>query len=110
MKAAMKRIGMVGTFLAGLLVVAFLAVAALSAPKTPTLILAGHDDGECPAPQSCEFWQALKTLGGPTEVVVYLHEGHAFVDPAHNRDVIIRSLRRFNSYIGKPLPESTEGK
>jgi dipeptidyl aminopeptidase/acylaminoacyl peptidase len=34
--------------------------------KTPTLILVGDSDGECPTPQSYEFWQALKTLGVET--------------------------------------------
>ena len=29
--------------------------------KTPTLILVGDRDGECPAPQSFEFWHALRT-------------------------------------------------
>ena len=29
--------------------------------KTPTLVVVGERDGECPAPQSFEFWHALKT-------------------------------------------------
>ena len=32
---------------------------------------------ECPAPQSYEFWHALKTLGVKTQLVVYPDEGHA---------------------------------
>ena len=39
--------------------------------KTPTLVVVGERDGECPSPQSFEFWHALKTLGVPTELVVY---------------------------------------
>ena len=31
--------------------------------KTPTLIVVGDSDGECPPPQSYEFWHALKTSG-----------------------------------------------
>ncbi len=34
--------------------------------KTPTLVVVGERDGECPAPQSYEFWRALKTLGVKT--------------------------------------------
>src|SRR5437773_10738833 len=30
--------------------------------KTPTLVIVGERDAECPAPQSYEFWHALKTL------------------------------------------------
>jgi dipeptidyl aminopeptidase/acylaminoacyl peptidase len=58
--------------------------------KTPTLVLVGDSDGECPTPQSYEFWHALKTLGVETELVVYEYEGHMFIDPGHQRDVIER--------------------
>ncbi|HVO64527.1 MAG TPA: S9 family peptidase, partial [Terriglobales bacterium] len=48
----------------------------ISKAKTPTLVLVGERDGECPPPQSREFWHALKTLGVPTELVIYANEGH----------------------------------
>jgi dipeptidyl aminopeptidase/acylaminoacyl peptidase len=67
---------------------------------TPTLVIVGDSDGECPAPQSYEFWHALKTLGVPTELVIYPHEGHHFANPAHSRDVIERSMEWFNQYLG----------
>jgi dipeptidyl aminopeptidase/acylaminoacyl peptidase len=68
--------------------------------KTPTLVLVGDSDGECPTPQSYEFWHALKTIGTETELVVYGHEGHMFVDPAHQRDVIERVAAWFNQKLG----------
>ena len=67
--------------------------------KTPTLVLVGDSDGECPTPQSYEFWHALKTIGTETELVVYEHEGHMFVDPAHQRDVIERVAAWFNQKL-----------
>ena len=67
--------------------------------KTPTLVLVGDSDGECPTPQSYEFWHALKTLGVETEFVVYEHEGHQFADPAHQRDVIERAAAWFNQHL-----------
>jgi dipeptidyl aminopeptidase/acylaminoacyl peptidase len=67
--------------------------------KTPTLVLVGDSDGECPAPQSYEFWHALKTLGVPTQFVIYPKEGHEFADPAHSRDVIERMIAWFNEYL-----------
>lgn len=67
--------------------------------KTPTLILVGDSDGECPTPQSYEFWHALKTLGVETELVVYEREGHMFVKPAHLRDVIERTSDWFDAYL-----------
>jgi dipeptidyl aminopeptidase/acylaminoacyl peptidase len=68
--------------------------------KTPTLVVVGDRDGECPAPQSYEFWHALKTLGVPTEFVIYPNEGHMFANPAHSRDVIDRSVGWFDKYLG----------
>ena len=68
--------------------------------KTPTLIVVGDSDGECPPPQSYEFWHALKTLGVPTEFVIYPKEGHLFADPAHSRDVIERAAAWFDKYLG----------
>jgi dipeptidyl aminopeptidase/acylaminoacyl peptidase len=79
------------------------AVYAKSAPisfvkqvKTPTLVVVGERDGECPAPQSYEFWHALKTLGIKTELVVYPNEGHRFVNPEHILDVMKRTVAWFN--------------
>ncbi len=67
--------------------------------KTPTLILVGDSDGEVPAPQSYEFWHALKTLGVETQFVVYEHEGHMFSSPKHRRDVVERTLAWFDSHL-----------
>jgi dipeptidyl aminopeptidase/acylaminoacyl peptidase len=67
--------------------------------KTPTLILVGDSDGEVPAPQSYEFWHALKTLGVETQFVVYEHEGHMFANPKHRRDVIERTLAWFDAHL-----------
>jgi len=67
--------------------------------KTPTLIIVGDSDGECPTPQSYEFWHALKTLGVKTELVVYEREGHMFVKPEHLQDVRNRTLAWFDSYL-----------
>jgi dipeptidyl aminopeptidase/acylaminoacyl peptidase len=67
--------------------------------QTPTLSVVGDRDGECPAPQSFEFWHALRDLGKPTELVVYPNEGHGFVDPNHRRDVLERALGWFEQYM-----------
>ena len=67
--------------------------------KTPTLTVVGEFDGECPKPQSFEFWHALKTLGVTTELVVYAGEGHAFRQPEHRRDVLERTVAWFEKYL-----------
>ena len=67
--------------------------------KTPTLVIVGDSDGECPTPQSYEFWHALKTLGVETQLVVYEHEGHMFVKPEHQRDRIRRTAAWFDAHL-----------
>lgn len=67
--------------------------------KTPTLVIVGDSDAECPTPQSYEFWHALKTLGVETQLVVYEHEGHMFVKPEHKRDRIRRSVAWFDAHL-----------
>lgn len=67
--------------------------------KTPTLLLVGERDGECPAPQSREFWHALKTLGVETQLVIYPGEGHAFLNPQHRQDIMDRMIAWFDHYL-----------
>ena len=72
--------------------------------KTPTLILVGDRDAECPAPQSYEFWHALKTEGVKTQFVVYPNEGHSFHDPKHREDVLKRTVAWFNENLKQAGP------
>jgi dipeptidyl aminopeptidase/acylaminoacyl peptidase len=67
--------------------------------KTPTLIVVGDRDGECPAPQSYEFWHALKTLGVKTQMVVYGDEGHLFHKQEDRKDVLLRMIAWFNENL-----------
>jgi dipeptidyl aminopeptidase/acylaminoacyl peptidase len=67
--------------------------------KTPTLVVVGDRDGECPAPQSFEFWHALRDEHVPTQLVVYPNEGHGFTDPEHRVDVLQRALDWFDQHM-----------
>jgi dipeptidyl aminopeptidase/acylaminoacyl peptidase len=67
--------------------------------KTPALIVVGERDEECPAPQSFEYWHALKTLGVPTTLVVYANEGHHIAQPKNQEDIMRRSLDWFAKYL-----------
>ena len=64
--------------------------------RTPTLIVVGDSDVECPSPQSYEYWHALKTLGVKTQLVVYPHEGHEFSDSSHVLDLLDRMIAWFD--------------
>ncbi|MDT7778608.1 MAG: hypothetical protein QOC99_1120 [Acidobacteriota bacterium] len=67
--------------------------------KTPTLVLVGDRDIEVPAPQSYEFWHALKTLGVKTQFVVYPNEGHHISNLEHRRDIMQRAFRWFEENL-----------
>jgi dipeptidyl aminopeptidase/acylaminoacyl peptidase len=67
--------------------------------KTPTLVVVGDSDAECPSPQSYEFWHALKTLGVKTQLVIYPNEGHRFHVPEHQRDVVQRTIDWFKQNL-----------
>ncbi len=67
--------------------------------RTPTLIAVGDSDAECPAPQSFEFWHALKTAGVKTELIVYPGEGHAVRQPEHVQDLLERTIAWFNDNL-----------
>ncbi|WP_263370415.1 S9 family peptidase [Granulicella cerasi] len=66
---------------------------------TPTLVIVGDRDGECPAPQSFEFWSALKAHGVKTQLVIYPNEGHGFRDPAHIKDRAERTQKWFDENL-----------
>jgi dipeptidyl aminopeptidase/acylaminoacyl peptidase len=73
---------------------------------TPSLILVGERDVECPAPQSQEFWHALATLGVPTQLVIYAGEGHGLRMPKDRADATKRSIDWFARYLGGPPTSS----
>ena len=70
--------------------------------KTPTLVLVGERDGECPAPQSREFWHGLKSMGVKTQLVIYANEGHYIGQPEHQRDIVRRMVNWFDQYLKRP--------
>jgi dipeptidyl aminopeptidase/acylaminoacyl peptidase len=78
------------------------AIAYIKQADTPALVVVGDRDGECPAPQSFEFWHALHDLHVPSQFVVYPNEGHRFVDPAHKLDVMERAVDWFAKYMPPP--------
>ncbi|MGH8278923.1 MAG: S9 family peptidase, partial [Gammaproteobacteria bacterium] len=71
---------------------------------TPALIVVGERDEECPAPQSFEYWHALKTLGVPTTLVVYANQGHAIANNKDQKDILRRTLDWFGKYLAAATP------
>jgi dipeptidyl aminopeptidase/acylaminoacyl peptidase len=67
--------------------------------KTPTLVVVGERDAECPASQSYEFWHALKTLGIPTKLIIYPGEGHLFIEPKNQADRMEQTVGWFDKHL-----------
>jgi dipeptidyl aminopeptidase/acylaminoacyl peptidase len=67
--------------------------------KTPTFAYVGEKDIECPAPQTQEFWHAMKAMNVPTSVMIYPGEGHGLRDPEHLADAEQRTLAWFDKYL-----------
>jgi dipeptidyl aminopeptidase/acylaminoacyl peptidase len=67
--------------------------------KTPTLVIVGERDAECPSAQSYEFWHALRTLGVPTQLIIYPGEGHLFLKPENQSDRMNQTIAWFDKYL-----------
>jgi dipeptidyl aminopeptidase/acylaminoacyl peptidase len=67
--------------------------------KTPTFAYVGEHDIECPAPQTQEFWHAMKAMNVPTSIMIYPGEGHGLRDPEHLADAQQRTLTWFDKYL-----------
>jgi dipeptidyl aminopeptidase/acylaminoacyl peptidase len=67
--------------------------------KTPTLVLVGDRDTDCPEAQSREFWAALDAHGVPSELVVFPGEAHGFTDPQHRVESLDRTAAWFRKHL-----------
>jgi dipeptidyl aminopeptidase/acylaminoacyl peptidase len=70
--------------------------------KTPTLFMSGDKDFNVPTAGSEQMYQALRTLGVPTELIIYPGQFHGISLPSYQRDRFDRWLAWFNKYLGAP--------
>jgi dipeptidyl aminopeptidase/acylaminoacyl peptidase len=68
--------------------------------KTPTLFLSGEKDFNVPTAGSEQMYQALRTLGVPTELIIYPGQFHGISIPSYQRDRLERWLAWFKKYLG----------
>jgi dipeptidyl aminopeptidase/acylaminoacyl peptidase len=73
--------------------------------KTPTLFLCGERDFNVPIIGVEQMYQALKSLGVETQLVIYPGQFHGIVTPSYARDRLERYLVWFNRHL-KPGPSS----
>jgi len=67
--------------------------------KTPTLYMVGEKDFNVPSLGSEQMYQALKSLGVPTELVIYPDQYHGIRKPSYQVD----RYTRYNNWFGKYL-------
>jgi dipeptidyl aminopeptidase/acylaminoacyl peptidase len=67
--------------------------------KTPSLILHGEADTRVPVSQGWEFYNGLKMLGVPAEMVTYPREPHGIGERAHQVDLLTRVLAWYDQYL-----------
>jgi dipeptidyl aminopeptidase/acylaminoacyl peptidase len=70
---------------------------------TPTLFMGGTSDFNVPILGGEQMYQALRSLGVPTELVVYPGQFHGFTRPSYIRDRYERWLAWWDKYL-KPAP------
>lgn len=78
--------------------------------KTPTLYMVGEKDFNVPAVGGEQMYQALKSLGVPTEFIIYPNQHHGISVPSYQKDRLTRYLNWYGKYLGMPklkekLPE-----
>jgi dipeptidyl aminopeptidase/acylaminoacyl peptidase len=67
--------------------------------KTPSLVLHGESDERAPTSQGWEFYNGLRMLGVPAEMVTYPREHHGFRERAHQIDLLTRLLVWYDKYL-----------
>jgi dipeptidyl aminopeptidase/acylaminoacyl peptidase len=68
---------------------------------TPTLFMGGEIDWNVPIIGSEQMYEAMKSLGRETELVVYPGEFHGFKTPSHIKDRLERNLAWYAHYVKK---------
>lgn len=69
--------------------------------KTPTLFLGGERDFNVPVQGGQQMYQALRSLGVETQLIIYPNENHGITRPSYVRDRYERYLAWYEKYVKK---------
>ena len=72
--------------------------------KTPTLFMVGEKDFNVPAVGSEQMYQALKSLGIDTQLVIYPNSFHGITLPSYRVDRLERYIKWYDRYL-KPVAQ-----
>ena len=67
--------------------------------KTPTLFMGGASDFNVPIIGGEQMYQALRSLGVPTELVIYPSQFHGLTIPSYRKDRLDRFLAWYDRYL-----------
>ncbi|MEO8499340.1 MAG: S9 family peptidase [Vicinamibacteria bacterium] len=67
--------------------------------KTPTLFLGGEKDFNVPVQGSQQMYQALRSLGVDTQLIIYPNENHGIARPSYVKDRYERYLAWYEKYV-----------
>ena len=67
--------------------------------KTPTLFMASEKDFNVPVAGAEQMYQALRTLGVPTELIIYPNQNHGLTVPSYVVHRFNRYIDWFNTYL-----------
>lgn len=76
---------------------------------TPTLFICGELDDNVPLLNSEQMYQALKSLGRDTQLLIYPGQYHTFSTPSYRRDRLERMIDWYGKYLkpGAAAPPTT---
>jgi len=74
---------------------------------TPTLFLGGDKDFNVPLVGGEQMYQALKSLGVDTELVIYPSQYHGITVPSYKVDRLQRYVAWYDKYLKKPAATTT---
>ena len=69
---------------------------------TPTLFMCGDLDFNVPLLNSEQMYQAVKSIGVETELVIYPGQYHSFSTPSYLRDRLERWIAWYGKYLAVP--------
>jgi dipeptidyl aminopeptidase/acylaminoacyl peptidase len=72
--------------------------------KTPTLFLGGEKDFNVPIAGGEQMYQALKSIGVETQLVIYPGQFHGLTIPSYERDRLQRYVDWYNKHL---MPSGT---
>jgi dipeptidyl aminopeptidase/acylaminoacyl peptidase len=75
--------------------------------KTPTLFLGGERDFNVPVQGGQQMYEALRSLGIDTQLIIYPNETHGIQRPSYQRDRMERYLAWYDKYLKKSAGAAT---